>query len=78
MKLPQLSNPTSAARVMLRLTKELTQELDCYSAYYHEFYQQEIKQQELLRLMVGSFLESDKAFQRWRKSKSQPKQPKKN
>ena len=68
MKLAKIPEAGKPKKIASTYPADEAAEVALYSKYYKEIYGSEVKDSELVRYIVKSFIENDKDFQKYKKS----------
>lgn len=74
MKLARITRPLSSVQVRVTLSGELNAALENYARYYQHVHADQVEPKALIPEMLRAFIETDREFQSWSRSRTNGRQ----
>jgi hypothetical protein len=74
MKLTRITKPLHSAQVRVTLAGELNAALENYARYYEQIHGDPVEPRALIPEVLRAFIEGDREFQTWTRSRSNSRQ----
>jgi hypothetical protein len=74
MKLSRITKPLRSVQVRVTLAGELEAALESYARYYEHVHGDPVEPRALIAEMLRAFIEADREFQTWSRSRSNDRQ----